>query len=108
MKTISKSQVMKMAHAIMGKLNTTFAEALKRAWQALKLQQSLREGRVEFSYLLKDGSVRKAVGTLNPELFTSETKGTGNGRYWRWPITTMCYFDLEKNAFRSFWTYAIV
>jgi len=53
---------------------------------------------VYFSYFKKDGSVRKAMGTLNERLIPEEMRpkdsSTNNGE-------NLKYYDLEKNAWRS-------
>ena len=54
---------------------------------------------VRFAYLKKDGSVRVAVGTLQPQAVEANVKGTG--------IPKRCYgmfvyLDLEKMDWRGF------
>lgn len=76
----------------------SFALALKLAWKKIKLSTKLKEGIVNFEYMKKDGSLRKAVGTLNETLFTYESKCEEK----RENLSLVKYFDLEANAFRSF------
>lgn len=66
-----------------------------------KLRSELKKRVVRFTYYKKDGSIRKAVGTRNPEVarekFAQEIpapKGTA--------INENAYYDLVKHAWRSF------
>lgn len=86
-----KSKLFKIAHNIKSQFDS-FAEALKYAWRLIKLRAKMLKGQAEFSFLKKDGSIRKAVGTLNVE-----TKGTGSEQY-----KTFNFFDVESNGWRSF------
>jgi len=70
----------------------TFAEALRRAWKIIKLGAELNRGVVSFSYLKKDGSTRKAKGTL----MNASIKGTGRGVNYR----VFTYYDLDANGWR--------
>ena len=66
-----------------------------------ELKKRLHEGIVEFTYIKKDGTERKAKGTLN--LDTIEKLGgklpTGQINPPSW---TTRYFDVEKEEWRSF------
>lgn len=50
----------------------------------------LKRGIVDFSYKKKDGSIRKATGTLKD--FKIKVKKSGN----------IVYYDTDKKGFRSF------
>ena len=50
----------------------------------------LQEGVVNFIYKKKDGSIRKAIGTLKDMNIKSNKSDT------------ISYFDIEKKGFRSF------
>ena len=75
----------------------TLSEALKQAWKAVKLKWKLLYGIVEFSFAKKDGSIRKAIGTLDLALFDYEAKGSQKENY-----KSVAYYDLDANGFRSF------
>ena len=96
---INKSMVMQAAWAVLKhKEAKTFSEALKMAWRAFKLRAKMALGVVKFSYRKLNGEVRQAVGTLKNNMYQYDFKGS---KYKRCPYT-ICYFDIEKKAFRSF------
>lgn len=76
----------------------TFGDALKAAWNRIKLTTQLRKGIAYFSFLKKDGSIREAIGTLNGTNFEYKTKGS----HRRFNAAIVKYYDIEKRAFRSF------
>jgi len=80
------------AWSVADKFNS-FADALVYAWRVIKLQIALLCGVVEFQYRKVDGSVRKAVGTLDIsyERKSSQTSKRGAFTYW----------DIEAGGFRS-------
>lgn len=96
---ISRSKVMKAAHAIR-RQNTdlTWGQCQVQAWQVARLCAALRAGATRFTFQKQDGEVREAYGTLNPALFQYETKGSGRAEN----LTAIKYFDLDKQAWRSF------
>jgi len=72
------------------------------------LRENLRGSTpVYFSYLKKDGSVRNALGTLNPSIIPLEfqpdidPKDASFDLTERNHSTNVKYFDLEKNGWRS-------
>jgi hypothetical protein len=73
---------MRSAHQLIKKLGITLSEALRMAWRAFKLRNSLKEWVTIFHYKKKDGSIRRALGTLDTALFE--------------------YEDMEADGFRSF------
>ncbi len=99
---INKSRLFKIAHAILRKAEaTTISEALRLAWKAMRLQSSLIKGNVRFSFRKVSGEIRVAYGTLcgldricKPKTATSKPR--------RQPDDIICYYDIEKHAFRSF------
>lgn len=96
---INKTQLFKMAHAMVRKAAFgTFGEALRKAWQVLKLRAMMLAGKVEFAFRKTDGSIRKAIGTLHN---INYTPATGKVRREK-PVDQICYFDVEKNSYRSF------
>lgn len=60
----------------------------------------LREGIVVFHYRKKNGTLRKAQGTLNMALIPTEHHPKGTGRQPKDDIIP--YFDIERNHWRSF------
>jgi hypothetical protein len=82
-------------------LFTAFADALKAAWNKLKLVAALKKGVAYFQYnkVEKDGTVvlRNAIGTLHGSNYQYESKGSNRPSN---PANVL-YWDLEKRAFRS-------
>lgn len=90
-----KSRVFKTAWQIASNFST-FAEALKHAWELIKLKYAMMRGVVKFSYKRVDGTIRAAVGTLQDLHAKYGFQGTAKTN------KTMVYFDLEMGAFRCF------
>jgi hypothetical protein len=64
----------------------------------------LHEGIVEFEFIKKDGTVRSAKGTLEPSLLPP-AKPAGDSEVAvprKKNESVFVYYDLDKNAFRSF------
>lgn len=77
----------------------SFSECLKAAWRRAKLVRQMREGIARFSFVKKsDGSTRNAIGTLRSGNFEYNIKNTARKNN----PANVKYFDIEKNAFRSF------
>ncbi len=72
----------------------------KREKELKRLRRLLRQGVVEFSYKKKDGSLRKAKGTLKPELIPDTDHD--DDRIKNTNDECFCYFDLKRNDFRQF------
>lgn len=101
-KSINKSQLFKMAHTMLRKAEVAnLSQALRKAWQVMKLHAQMLVGKVEFSYRKTTGEVRKAVGTLFNINYTPKPQAENKPRRQR-PADVVCYFDVEKNSFRSF------
>ena len=66
-----------------------------------ELKKKLHEGVVEFTYIKKDGSERKAKGTLNFEIIEELGGPIPTGQITP-PVYTTRYFDIEKEEWRSF------
>lgn len=92
----SRSKILKLAHALRKVFKMTFSEAQKIAWKNAKLKRALHQGAVEFTYRKKDGSQRKAIGTLHNVLPLL----VGSDKFQN-DIFTVRYYDLEKSAFRA-------
>lgn len=95
---INKSQLFKMAHTMLRKAEAAnLSEALTKAWKALKLKAAMMAGNVAFAFRKLNGEIRQAVGTLVNVAYTAKNTTRKAG-----PADVICYFDVEKNAFRSF------
>ena len=72
----------------------------KRAKDLSRLKKLLKTGVVEFSYKKKDGSVRKAKGTLKDELLPETDKDDERKKN----LSKDCfyYYDLKRDDFRCF------
>ncbi|MCC8133341.1 MAG: SH3 beta-barrel fold-containing protein [Tannerellaceae bacterium] len=90
-----KKQVFKMAHELMEATDKTFPVCLAKAWQLYRFYKRLEREEVVFAYERKDGSLRKAKGTLKNVQHL--VKGTGQESY-----KTIRYYDLNVQGFRSF------
>ncbi len=91
-----KSTVFKTAHQLPKSL--PFSLRLKKAWALCKLKVKMQNEVVEFSYSKKDGTTRKAVGTLLESHITYKSKGTGRPT----PNHLVKYWDVEKGGYRAF------
>ena len=79
----------------------TQSQALKYAWWFEDFRNKLHSGIFRFSYFKKDGSIREAYGTLNPDLIPTEhlpkEQEIKNQNF-----EILNYFDLNRNDWRSF------
>jgi hypothetical protein len=79
-----------------------FSECLRMAWAELKksddLANEMRHGVKWFEFYKVSGEIRRACGTLRPDLLPP-TNGEGNRRQ---NDSLQVYFDLEKNEFRCY------
>ena len=73
---------------------------MKMAWSLYRFTKLLKNDVVGFCYYKADGTVRNAYGTLSG-LYIKESNGGGT-RLTKPSYKTLRYFDVEKNAFRSF------
>lgn len=97
MKTLKnfRSKVFKRAHEIMKSTGKSFAVCLSKAWAIYRLGKMMLKGQVSFAYEKKDGTLRRAYGTLkNVGQFIKGT-GTNNNK-------VLHYFDTEAVGFRCF------
>ena len=96
MKTNFRSKVFKRAYQIMQATGKAFAVCLSKAWALYRLAKAMRtEDKVHFTYEKKDGSLRRAYGTLKD--VSRFVKGTG-----KTSESVFHYWDLEAAGFRSF------
>ncbi len=92
-----RKQVMSSAWELVKSAGLTLSEALKKAWEVFKFKERLKEWVSVFYYKKKDGTVRRALGTLDPSLIDYEYKGSKKENY-----KSITYWDMEANGFRSF------
>ena len=95
----ARSQALSLAWSIRRQNQfLTWGQCQAQAWKVVKLRAALHAGKTTFTYQKNDGEVRQAVGTLNAGFFSYTNKGSDRAEL----PTVVKYFDLEKNAFRSF------
>ena len=96
MKTTFRTKVFKRAYEIMKATGKAFAVCLSKAWALYRLaKQMSSKDEVSFAYEKKDGSLRRAYGTLkNVSQFVKGTGKTSTGVFHYW--------DLQAEAFRCF------
>lgn len=72
----------------------------KRSKELAKLRRKLKAGVVEFTYKKKDGSLRKAKGTLKDSLLPETDKEDERKKN----LSKECfyYFDLDRDDWRAF------
>ena len=103
----TNSRVMHMAHKLLTFYpHMEWSEIMKLAWQFLYLRQMLQRGIVKFSYykinnVILTRVLRPARGTLNMELIPADKQPTGSPLYTP-NYTTMSYYDLDAQGWRSF------
>jgi len=105
-------RVMKSAHhlqkenpVILKGRKITSSQALKYAWWFESFRNKLHSGIYRFSYFKIDGSIREAVGTLDPALIPEEQrpKAFTTGEHEEYLFySTFCYYDLIAGGWRSF------
>ena len=96
MKNSFRSRVFKRAYEIMKATGKTFAVCLSKAWALYRLAKQMRvKESVCFSYEKKDGTLRKAYGTLKD--VGQFIKGTGKAA-----MSVFHYWDTEAVGFRCF------
>lgn len=75
-------------------------DGISKAILVEQLKKKLRSGQiVKFAYLKKDGSIRIAFGTTNPDFIADKVCGWGVSRE---ESATTAYYDLESGGWRSF------
>ena len=62
------------------------------------LKAKLQMGVAHFVYMKKDGTLREAWGTTSSNLMKANINGRGIDRD---SVNCVCYWDVEKGAFRS-------
>ena len=66
-----------------------------------EFSEMLRNGIVDFEFVKKDGTVRKAKGTLVAEHLPAP-KADSDAPARKTNENVLVYFDMEKQSFRSF------
>lgn len=95
----TRSEVLSLAWAIRRQNQfLAWGQCQAQAWQVVRLRAALRAGATRFTFQKQDGEVREAYGTLNPALFQYEAKGSDRAEN----LTAIKYYDLDKQAWRSF------
>ena len=86
------------AHRLCGK---PWRERLLLGWQLVRFRNQLSHSVFRFRYIKKDATIRIAYGTLKWDLIPAEHRPKGlivrNESF-----TTIAYFDLVRNEWRSF------
>ena len=96
---VNKSKLFKIAHAILKKGEAeNFSKALKSAWKAIKVYSLMLVGNVEFTFKKVNGEIRHAIGTLFNLSYIKNNTGDGDTKH----ADVICFWDCEKEAFRSF------
>lgn len=99
MTNTAKSTLVKRANIIAENANVNMSTAFKTAWDINALKKVLRESTVavHIEYRKKDGSLRKALGTLN---FSDAQRQQYAASRENPKVVT--YWDLQKGGFRCF------
>ena len=93
------------AYAMMEEFNMNRSDAFRQAYLVWDLVDALGQGIAVFEYEKKDGSLRKAKGTLckgvsaEYDAYEYKTDSLDNDKY---PNLEIKYWDLDKEAFRAF------
>ena len=95
---ISKSDVFTLAWQFVKRNGFTISQALKTAWQNMKLKLAMKFQIVKFYYTKIDGTIREAYGTLCQRL-VPETAGTDTRKKCE---TVQVYYDTERQEWRCF------
>lgn len=80
--------------------NVDMLTSVSKGIQLETMKKRMMRGEVvRFAYMKKDGSVRVAVGTLQPNAVEANVKGTGIPKKF---YGMFVYLDLEKMQWRGF------
>jgi hypothetical protein len=95
-----RSLIVSFAHLWSKTHGISFGEAQRlswAAWKCNKLSELMQDSLVDFEYIKKDGSLRKASGTLSKD-FVSYEKLTAR----KASDKVFVYFDVDAGELRSF------
>lgn len=100
MATVSTNEIVRYTakNITMNNVDLFTATSKGMALEAMK-KRMMRGECVRFAYMKKDGSVRIAVGTLQPQAVEANTVGTGLPKRF---YEMFAYLDLEKMDWRGF------
>lgn len=90
-----RTQVFKQAYEIMRNTGKSFAVCLSKAWQLYNLSKKMKSGIVTFYYEKIDGTLRKAIGTLNYKNYQLKPERQPNPKVFN-------YYDVDADDFRAF------
>ena len=96
---------MELAAHLKEKHNMERKAAMEKAHLNRELITHLGSGRVWFVYRKEDGTLREACGTLCKGIskkFDEYECKTSRKKADQWPTEVFVYWDLEKDAFRTF------
>ena len=98
--TVSTNEIARISakNVVMNHVDMITATSKGMALEAMK-KRMMRGEVVRFAYMKKDGSVRVAVGTLQPQAVKANVVGTGIPKKF---YGMFAYLDLEKMAWRGF------
>ena len=92
---LSRAEVLHLTWKLVREAKLTFADALAKAWAALRIKAEMLYKSVSFCYRKDDGTTRYAVGNY---VSATETSGTGK----RANPLVVRYFDTLADGWRSF------
>ena len=105
-RAVRSSWVMSLSAFLQDEYSLDQSTALKKAHATFDLLQSLRIGVVQFAYTKDDGTFRRARGTLkkgiDPDFDNYEHKDVRARRDNNNTEGIYTYWDLDRNAFRTF------
>ena len=98
--TVSTNEIVRYSVKNVVKNNSDMLTATSKAIELETMKKRMMRGEcVRFAYMKLDGSVRLAVGTLQPQAVKANVKGTGIPKRF---FGMFAYLDLEKMAWRGF------
>lgn len=97
---VSTNEIARYAakNVVMNHVDMLTATSKGIALETMK-KRMMRGEVVRFAYMKKDGTVRTAVGTLQPQAVVANVKGTGIPKKF---YGMFAYLDLEKMDWRGF------
>ena len=97
---VSTNEIARFAAKNVVMNNSDMLTATSKAIELETMKKRMMRGEVvRFAYMKKDGTVRVAVGTLQPQAVAANVKGTGIPKKF---YGMFVYLDLEKMAWRGF------
>lgn len=90
-------EVMTLAWQFIRKNGMSLSDALKKAWQNIKLRAMMQQRICKFYFQKVDGSIREAYGTLKESLVPAT-----NGCNRKQNVTVQTFFDTEKGEWRCY------